>query len=175
MHSDVPPPVRPESRSGCLTALYIALGVGVLLVLVAGAGVWLFLRSEQGQRLVTVAREGMTMAQEAMTAPGTDALRSAGCRQPMVMSSARLTELARVLGPEGPAENISALGVETLVVCQSIREEGSAPGCSEIARTYAAAVPDAPARFAVTVTHARGGTACQGVYTPDGTLIEPVE
>ena len=66
-----PPPATPEpigpggpkERSGCLVALYVVLGLGLLLIVIAGIGSWLFLRSEQGQRVLEAARQCVVWAE----------------------------------------------------------------------------------------------------------------
>jgi hypothetical protein len=87
-----PPPATPEpigpggpkERSGCLVALYVVLGLGVLLIVIAGIGSWLFLRSEEGQRVLEAARQGVEWAEDAAQAPGTAELRESGCETAMV-------------------------------------------------------------------------------------------
>jgi len=178
------PPLPPSSqpprkeRSGCLLALYIVLGVGAVLLVVTVVGLFLFARSETGQRLITTAREGITLAQEAQRAPGTDALRAAGCSQAMVMPMGRMLELVGEVAPQASAEirGASELRDDTFVFCELDTETHPDLECSDIARIYGEAVPNAPERFGVAIQPERGReTKCSGSYGRDGTLIEPLE
>ena len=181
MSPDTPPPIprpTPKGRSGCLTALYIILGVGVFLFLVTAIGLWIFFRSETGQRVLEVAGEGITLVREATTAPGTDALRTAGCDQAMVLPLGRMEELFGAIATDvpGAARGGRAAKDETLVVCQMQTLDGTAPDCAAVARVYAGAVPAAPEQFNVSVQTLRGSDSkCQGVYTRDGTRVEAPE
>jgi hypothetical protein len=180
-----PPPSTPEPigpaarkpRSGCLIALYAAFGVGALLLLVGAIATWIFLRSEQGQKVLEVAKESVAFAEEAMQAPGTEELRAAGCAQAMVMSSARMLELMGELVPElreGGAD-AGSLADATVVLCQLGMLEGKGPDCAEVARLYAASVPDAPERVAVIVQgQGRSKAECQGFHARDGSFLGPL-
>src|SRR5690606_16694888 len=98
-----PPPVprRPsDRRSGCTTAILIIAGVGGALLISGFIAVWLFFRSDTGQRWVGLAREGYTMSREAMNAPGTDVLRANGCSQAMVVETGRMMELLADVVPQ---------------------------------------------------------------------------
>jgi hypothetical protein len=164
------------SRSGCLIAVYIMLGLGALVLVAGGIGVWLFLRSERGQNVMKMAREGMTLAREAASAPGTAELRAAGCSQAMVMSSARMRDLIGDVPAQGDDGKASASTTQTMLFCQLATSDGVGPDCGEIARAYAKAVPDAPERISVVVRGAGiGGNRCQGVFARDGVLVEPLE
>lgn len=171
--SSVPqPPGERASRSGCLIALYVMLGLGAF-VLVAGAiAVWLFLRSETGQRLTETVSSGIALTREATTAPGTAELRAAGCSQAMVIPTARMLEL---FGQELPEADPDAdtFNEATVVLCQRATDDAGAPDCADVARIYGDAVPDAPPRFGVVVQGAgRGDAVCEGAYGPDGTLLD---
>ena len=173
-----PPPLPRQprgQRSGCVTALLIVAGVAGVLLITAFVSGWLFFRSDTGQRVVGLAREGITMSREAMTAPGTEALRAAGCREAMVMSMERMFELIAEIAPEVKNDpDVERFG-RTMVVCH-VPSGDPAPDCSEVARVYAGAVPDGPARFLVTVQDASGRDGrCQGIYGRDGTLLEEVD
>jgi hypothetical protein len=167
----LPPPAPPQGRSGCLTALYIVLGLGLVALVVLIVGGWLFLRSETGQQVMTTVREGVTLAQEASTAPGTEALRDAGCGQALVMSAARLRDVAGAI-VTGLPEGAGLAGAERVLFCQASRGGDPPPACADLVRRYAGAVDDAPDRMAVLVQVAgQSDAACQGVYSPDGTFL----
>jgi hypothetical protein len=172
-----PPPAgaagTSRSRSGCLTALYIGLGLTVVLLVLTVAAIWIFLRSERGQQFVTVARDAIVMAQEATTAPGTQELRAAGCTQALVIPIERLREVATPLNIDIPEHTG---GARMMVLCQSAGAAEVLPGCHDVARIYGDAVADAPPRLAVLVQRpGRNGVVCQGIHAPDGTLLESLE
>jgi hypothetical protein len=182
MTEEPPPPVPPsggKSRSGCLLALYIALGIVVAALLALAIGAWVFVRSETGQRFIEVAREGISLTREAARAPGTDALRAAGCSQAMVMSMDRMFDLLGEIAPEARQRGRRRGGAPmegTLVFCQMAANDGKDADCARLARTYAEAVPDGPERFGLVVqASGNGRPVCQGTYGRDGTFLEPLE
>jgi hypothetical protein len=152
------------------------LAIAVLLCLVLGVGAWLFLRSERGQKVIGVVQEGISMARDAAAAPGTDALRAAGCSQAMVMSSMRIFDLVDEIATNQDPADKNERKDQTYILCRFNAAEGEGPGCADMARVYAGAVPEPPPRLAVIVQSTRGGRArCQGVYAPDGSFIEPFD
>ena len=177
MTEPLPPtsPTAPKSRSGCLLALYIVLGIGAVLVVVTGIAIFLFARSERGQKLISGISEGISLVREASQAPGTDALRAAGCTQAMVMPTAKMIELVSEIAPQAREEVPELPGDGTLVLCQPASMD-TGPDCAEVARIYAGAAPNAPEQFAVMVQAQRGGkTKCQGSYARDGSFLGPLE
>jgi hypothetical protein len=177
-----PPPATPEpigpggpkERSGCLVALYVVLGLGVLLIVAGAIASWLFLRSEQGQRVLGAARQGVEWAEEAARAPGTAELRESGCEMAMVTTFGQMLDLAAEFFPEETRDQIeeNPHAEETLVLCLLGVFSDAAGDCSEVARVYGAAVPDAPERFVVMVQkqgHSQG--QCEGFFAPDGRFL----
>jgi hypothetical protein len=171
------PPDPPKTRrSGCLLALYVLLGLGALVLVTVGIGAWLFVRSERGQQLIGVAGEGISLMQQARRAPGTEALRAAGCAQAMVMPVARMAELIGQVAPQARKEMPEMFADGTVVFCQLPPGEGTGPECAEIARVYSNAVPDAPDRFGVIVQdQRRREPRCQGSYGRTDAPLEPLE
>jgi hypothetical protein len=166
-----------DQRSGCLTVLWVVLGLLALMAVTFGVGTCMFLRSETGQKVVRTAREGITMAREATTAPGTAQLRDRGCEVAMVMAFNRIFDVLKEISPEAAEEAKSETmgGSGTLVMCQVPRGSNSAPDCSEVAQIYSSAVPEPPERFGVMVQDSGGREPrCQGIYAPDGTFLEPL-
>src|SRR5688572_6699798 len=107
-------PVAARKRSGCVTALYIFLALGGVTVITLVVAGWLFYRSDTGQKLVGVAREGLALSQEALKAPGTSELRAAGCTQAMVMPMDRMFELLGEISPEARRDGESQLPAKTM-------------------------------------------------------------
>lgn len=163
----LPPPARMKTP-GYLIVLYVVLGLVAFFLVTGSLAAWMFLRSETGQRVVTTFSKGMTLLQEASTAPGTAQLRALGCNGALVIPLDRAADILKQISPEAASSLESIPGHGTMVVCQ-IRTDEPAIGCAEVARTYANAVPSAPDQFGVTV-QGRSKARCQGNYTRDGTL-----
>lgn len=167
-------PGGPKERSGCLVALYVVLGLGALLIVLAGIATWLFVRSEEGQRVLEAAREGVALAEAAGQAPGTDQLRESGCETAMVTTFRQMFGLAAEFLPaeqRGEVEE-SPLADETLVLCMLGIFSDAAPDCGDVARVYGAAVPDPPERFVVVVEkQGLSQGQCQGFFAPDGRFL----
>ena len=152
------------------------LGLGVLTLVIAAIGIFVFVRSERGQKLIGAASEGFKLLAEARRAPGTDAMRAAGCSEAMVIPAAKMAELVGQIAPEAKVEISQELKDGTLVMCQVTNSDSVGPDCAEVARIYGKAAPQAPERFGVMVQEQRGGRSrCEGSYSKDGTLIEDLE
>ena len=172
------PTSRERQRSPFVTFLYFLLGLAAVLLLVGGVGLYLFLRTEQGQKILTLAREGTAILAEAATAPGTTELRDIGCETALAVQAGKIVELFRQLEPAARADELGGgflaaggLAPETPVVFCSQRQPGT-PDCSAAAKVYAAAVASPPARFVVLMTPRQGDLAgCSGIFGPDGTRL----
>lgn len=176
---ELPPPIdaRPSRRSGCLLALYALFGLGALVIVGLVVAGYFFYRSPEGQRLVSAVRESAEWAAEASKAPGTDALRAAGCSEAMVSTRERLVEMLSSLMPDGGAEEFAQApglaGDELVVACQLGFFARDAPACDVIARAYGEGVEAPPARYFVVVV--QGSTEhCSGTYSPGGELLDPL-
>jgi hypothetical protein len=155
-------------------ALYVVLGVGVFVLVAAGVASWLFLRSEQGQRVLEAARQGVEWAEQAGRAPGTAELRESGCETAMVTSFDQMLDLAAEFVPEEAKSQVeeNPLAEETLVLCLLGGFSDAKVDCAEVARVYGAAVPDSPERFVVVVQkQGRTQVQCQGFFAPDGRFL----
>lgn len=172
------PGTNGRQRSPFLTFLYFLLGLGAVLLLVGGVGVYLFLRTPQGQKILTLAREGTAILAEAAMAPGTSELRDAGCETALAVPAGKLGDLVRQLeiAARGDALGLAflsagALDPGTTVVFCSQREPGT-PDCAAAARIYASAAADVPERFAVLMAPRPNALAgCSGIFAADGTRI----
>ena len=176
--AELPRPRASDQRSGCLTVLYVVLGLFALMGVTFGVGTCMFMRSETGQKVIKTAREGISVMREATTAPGTQELRDRGCEIAMVMAFTRLFEVLKEISPEAAQEASKQQmpGNGTVVMCQIRTGATDAPDCPDVARTYGAAVPKPPVSFGVMVQETGGSKArCEGTYAPDGTYIAPFE
>jgi hypothetical protein len=155
-------------------ALYVVLGLGALLIVLTGIATWLFVRSEEGQRVLEAAREGVALAEAAGQAPGTEQLRESGCETAMVTTFGQMFDLAAEFLPAEQRGEIeeSPLADETLVLCMLGVFSDAAPDCGDVARVYGAAVPDPPERFVVVVEkQGLSQGQCQGFFAPDGRFL----
>ena len=167
-----------RKRSGYVTVLYVVLGLALFFLIIAVAGVWVFVHSETGQKIMSTVGKGVTLVQEASRAPGTKELREKGCTQAMVMPFDEIADIFRGMSADADRAldqeiNRSKMsGNGTLVFCQ-VSSSDTALACADIARVYAGAVPAAPERFGVSV-QSRSKAQCEGIYTHDGTLVAPM-
>lgn len=176
--AEVPRVRGTDQRSGCLTVLYVVLGLFALMAVTFGVGTCMFVRSETGQKVMRTVGEGISVMREASTAPGTKELRAAGCEIAMVMAFNRIADVLKEIAPEVAEEATleQMPGNGTLIMCQL----GSAPveplDCAKVARTYGSAVQDAAPQFGVIVQESGAREPrCQGIYARDGQFIEPME
>jgi hypothetical protein len=168
-------PEQRKERSGCLLALYVALACAAVVILVVGLGLFVFVRSERGQQLIGAVRDGATLLQQAMNAPGTEELRAAGCGQAMVFARSEAAKVLGQLSEEFSAEILKSLSDDTVIMCTVLRD-GTPPECSELAKVYSSAVPGATEHFGVTVQQqGRGKPLCQGSYSRDGSRVGDIE
>ncbi len=170
----------PRQRSPFVTFLYFLLGLGGVLLLVGGVGLYLFVRTDQGKKMVTVFREGTALLAEAALAPGTGELRGIGCETALVVSAGKIVDLFRQLDPEGKAGEVGQgflavgdLATDTPVVfCQQKRGQAGTPDCASAAKVYASVTSPPPARFVVLMAPRSGDLAgCSGIFGPDGTRL----
>src|SRR5262245_31910701 len=113
--TDIPPANAPRPVSGLSIVL---LGVGAIVLLFMGGVTYLGLR-----------------IWSAFDAPGSDAVRQAGCDVGQVVDLERLKSSA-------------AREAKTAVLCM-VEPQKTAPTCTAIAQAYGAAVPAAVPRFVV--------------------------
>lgn len=176
--TDIPPlPSRPAAkRSGYMTVIYVVLGLVGFFAVTGVIGVWLFVRSETGQRIINSVGKSVTLFQEASNAPGTKELRALGCSRALVIPFDKLADIMRNISADA-ARDIDRErlpGDGTMIVCQVTTSDKPALACPDIARAYARAVPTAPDRFGVTLQQ-RNETVCEGKFTRDGTFIERMQ
>jgi hypothetical protein len=170
----------PRQRTPFATFLYFLLGLGAVLLLVGGVGVYLFLRTEQGRKMLTLAREGSALLAEAALASGTGELRGIGCETALVVPAGKIVELFRQLDPEGMTGevgegflSVGAVAADTPVIfCSQRRGQAGRPDCTAAAKVYASTQTPPPDRFVVLMAPRQGDLAgCSGIFAPDGTRV----
>ena len=179
--------IGPKERSGCLIAIYALFAIGVAGLLVGAAAIYFFLQSEQGRQILDTAEKGAAWMATAVAAPGTAELRDAGCEVAMVHTAGTALDLmAPLLSEPGQQQEFREelqvragdidLDALLLVFCTAPRFTLSPPSCTDLAVVYGNAVEFPAEAFAVIVAQSGGqGLVCQGIYTPDGSLVEPEE
>ncbi|MCC6642923.1 MAG: hypothetical protein IT386_17315 [Deltaproteobacteria bacterium] len=168
----------PQPRSAFLTLLYFVLGLGAVVALVGGVGLYLFLRTEEGKKVLAIAKQGSALLSEAAVAPGTHELRSIGCETALAVPAGRILDLLRQIGSEARTDEITegfvsvgGLASETPVVFCA-QEQAGTPDCASAAKVYASVAGPPPARFVVLMAPRPGDLAgCSGIYGPDGSRL----
>lgn len=169
-----PPPRKKGLSKGCIVALAVT---GAIVLVCGGVATWLgysVYSNPDVQRVARAVGEGIEVSQEAMNAPGTEALREAGCDQAMVMLPEHMERIIHAVEPDGGSEAGEA-DFPPMVMCQ-FRFDVTLT-CERVARVYGDAVPSAPAQFGVQVQKQTGGNrpTCSGLYAPDGTQLGTLE
>ncbi len=166
-----------------MVALYVLFGIGLFVVVAGGISVYVFLQTEEGQKVLQVAKSGAEWMTTAASAPGTEELRGVGCEAAMVSDAGSALEVFMVLIPEEQkqAEIREQLESEagrgdlddlTLVICTLPRFTTGKPSCEELARTYGNAVDYPPDSFYVlSIQSGQDAPSCQGIYSPSGELL----
>jgi hypothetical protein len=152
-----PEPQDKPSGSGCLTALAVVGGLFVLVLALAGIGIWRLASTREGKAMFGAIGAATKAAAEAQRAPGAAQVRALGCDQAMVLDMSRMS----------PGSELSVL-----VVCQVGTLGGSTPSCDEVARVYREATGASALPFAAKVERpGRGGEICSSVYGADGRKV----
>jgi hypothetical protein len=148
------PPQQPPPKKGkgCLIAALVTGG----LLLVVGIVVVVF--------IVIAAKKVTAIAAEGMNAPGTPALRAAGCDIPIVMDVGKMFDSGASSGSSANA---------TLIVSCSVNTAGKTPPtCDDVAKTYVKAVTKASGKFLAQVqVQGKSKPECQKLYSDTGAYL----
>ena len=150
----------------------VLIAGGGLLFLTCTVGVFLFLRTEDGQRIVDGVWEATSLLTEATSAAGSAELREFGCDLALVTTVGQIEKLGRAFQNAEIEEADPVRGEMVFVLCQ-VEETG--PSCEDIARTYGAAVAVAEPFLVAVATGGGDEDQCKGVYAADGSLVQAVE
>jgi hypothetical protein len=158
---------KKKSTSGCLIALAVVGGLGVLVVALAAFGLYRFSTTKEGKMVFGVIGEATKMAAEAQSAPGAAEVRALGCDQGMVMDMNKMGKIFEQLDASAPPSD----QLSVMVFCQ-VGVFAKAPTCDAVAHTYHAAV-GSHRGFAAYVTHSggHGGEVCSSLYDADGKKV----
>jgi hypothetical protein len=171
MNAAPPAPPRKKSGSGCVLALTIAGGVGILLVAVIGFAIYRFATSREGKAVLGAIGDMAQLAQEAQNAPGAKEVRALGCEQAMAMD---MDKMQRILDERLDAGSSKPAPFSMMVVCQVGVLAGDPPRCDAVARAYLSAAPRPARGFAANVQRSGGGNhpLCSVLYDPDGVKVK---
>ena len=167
------PPSAPQARpsgcsQGCLIALLIVGGVGLLTALVAAVALWRAASSPEGKRVLAAVGKGAAIAGKGLNAPGAAEVRALGCPEAFVLDLGDMADLVSLFDDGGARAQLSGV----LVMCQG--RVGELPSCDEVAQTYAAAPGRPPGGFVVTVKRShQKGEACSRRYDAQGADLGP--
>jgi hypothetical protein len=167
-------PSPPREKKRLPVVAWLLLGVFGALLLTCGAGVAWLVSSEKGRKFLEAAQETAEVFDGAATAPGTVQLKALGCEEAAVLRGEELLAAFERFGVELPQPDPKhELPRDLLIVfCRNGMLGDAPPGCGEIARTYAAAVPAPPERFMVHAEkRGKREAGCRGVYSPTGELL----
>lgn len=168
--SPVPPPPasKPAGCSrGCLIALLVVGGLGLLGAVIISVVVWRAASSEEGKKVLSAMGRGVQLAQKGLNAPGVAEVQAAGCPEAMALD---LDEMMEIVGSfvDGGVKHGSN-GV--MVMCQGV---GTLPDCDTVAQAYASA-PGRPQGAFVVMVKAKHQKKdqCARRYSDDGEDLGP--
>jgi hypothetical protein len=168
------PPPRPlpkRSNRGCFIALAIVGGLGVLVLAVAGFGIYRFANSSEGKAVFGTVGDMVELATEAQHAPGAKEVAALGCDTAMAMD---MDKMQRIMHDRFDASATVSSKFSVLVVCQVGMFAKSPPSCDDVATTYVGAAGPPARGFAVNVQRGggRANTLCSTLYDPSGTKVK---
>jgi hypothetical protein len=153
-----------------LRIAFIVLGI-VVVSLTVGGGV-LYVRSPRVRIAVSALRELVVAGMQGMHAPGTEALRDAGCKTALVMDTRAVLDTLGALDERGDRRRTMPKLFDGPLVQCAIARGDAALSCERVAEVYVGAVPSPPATFTVMVTVAgQKGAACTGKFDSDGRRV----
>lgn len=151
----------------------------MILVITAGIAMYRISQSPEAQKIWDVTKQGINAQREAMTAPGTEALREAGCQQAMVMDIGHIQDIIESLEDNPDASDADEISPDAsppkVVICQTRSDNFT---CEQVAQIYLNAVgqPSGPFISQVQITGFSGSKAkCNDLYGADGAFIESVQ
>lgn len=123
-----PPHQARRSPSGCLIALFVLIGLGVLAIIGVGIAGYVMLQ-DPAVKDVVGAIGGV------MNAPGRQELMDAGCEQAFVMDMDPLVKLAQRKGDEADRD-LEAMKNAVMINCAFSKESAVGLDCGQVARIY---------------------------------------
>lgn len=165
------PPTPKKKNSGCLIAVFVVMGLCLLVVIAAGVGVYQFSQTEDGKAAFGIMAESVRMATDGREGPAIDALEAAGCDEAMVMDMSRLMKLLKDEA-EQPVEDEAAVPW-TVITCHT---RSDTLDCDEVWSVFTRAVPERSGSYLVQVQAKKmmmpRKDRCQAAWSADGVPLE---
>jgi hypothetical protein len=168
-----PPPARAR-RNPAFTCFFVALGgLGLAVVTVVALvlfGVWAFVESPTGKKILAAPKKASEFLEEASKAPGTREMRAIGCAEAAVIDPEKMVDLIVDLFPDGGTVTRNGAPIKAILSCR-VRESGP-PTCDEVKAAYLRGVHKAPGPFLIQVSAFGKRTCeCHATYDANGTKI----
>jgi hypothetical protein len=158
-----PPPQQPKKKgmSGCLIAVLVVVG----LLVVGGSVTAILVYKYFGKPIAAMAE----VVKEGQTAPGTNELREAGCKQASAMDAEKLFHVAKQFAEQfgGNTKDMKDPDAPTIVLC-TLKSSKSLT-CDEVAKTFSVAA-DPWGNFSVLVQK-KNSQECSALYDSSGKKI----
>ncbi len=161
-----PQPPKKKGMSGCLLAFLVVFGVFIVGGGIAGFFIY--------RTFVGPFKEMMAVVQEGQNAPGTDALRAAGCKQASAMDSEKLFKVVSEFADKFGAKSgqLKPPDAPTTVLCTL--EPSKELTCDQVAEKYVSAAAPKD-KFSVMVQEHGSGSQhnskCSYLYDASGTRL----
>jgi hypothetical protein len=170
---NAPAPVAPKKKSGngCVLALAIVGGLGLLAFIGIGVAVYVFAHSKEGKAVLGTIGDMTEIMSEAQNAPGTKEVRALGCDQAMAVD---FEKMERVISERFDAGGSKTSAFSMMVICQVGVFDKSPPTCDAVARAYLSAAPEPARGFTVTVQRGNNSkqAVCSTLYDPKGARVK---
>jgi hypothetical protein len=167
MTPQAPPAPAKKGSNGCLIALAVAAGLGLIACLIGGAVLWRASQDPDIKRAMNAAGKGIKLVSKGASAPGAAEVKALGCQQAFVLDSSEMFDLLDAFIDGGSADDRGDYA-GVMIFCQA---RSAGPSCEQIATTYAKAA--APTEdFMVTVTSGSGEKGCEGKFASTGAPLE---
>jgi len=162
-----------EEKSGGWGCLKIIMGLFAFGLLAMIALAYYAFNTTTGQQVFQAARDGYSIFKDAQSAPGTDALRAAGCKEAASFDLERVRTLVERFDDNASTDIDTDIPVNTIVTC-GVETREKPPKCDALALVYkAAASPKGD--FGLVVNHRKTvkvneekDVLCDGLYDAQG-------
>lgn len=158
--------------------MWLAISFGLLFVAGVGTCAYFVVTNAKLRKVGAVFGETLRAGMAATKAPGTEALREAGCDVAAVIDLKAIRDLVEAVEEEGgdaKTKEVSDLDITAAVSCE-LGASSPTLTCEQVAKTYGKAVSQPSERFFVSVRRQLPPEdLCTGLYGPDGTLFEEVK
>ena len=152
--------------------MLVFLGLVVLSMIVAGVVIYRLSQDPSVQKAFSAAKEGLSIYMDARSAPGTDEMRTLGCREAMAIDTHRLIAIVNDIDAPDAAEPDPEDVVSPMLYCMVGWR--STLTCEKLVQAYVQAVPDAPDEMIAQIEIEGLGdneSRCSGIYSREGEFL----